>query len=770
MSHDAFSDPATRMLLSADGSTTRLLEAVAGPLRLRVLHQAIGTAAAVPEPIRAALRLDAEAQIINRCSALMDGRLQPVSLNHVVAPYAPATQLGRIASGTDSGIGPELSRQRVEHCRELLACGLARWPDGSARQFAAVKIYLICQGDEPVMYLREMFNPAVISPATADAVTVLPALRAAPAPAPPLLPPRSGPLPASRQPPCPDPHETGGRREKLSAMSGLVTATDCGALLELTALAAVGESFVIHVGDRGADLDQRARTDVEGRHALIRLLASAAGFGMGLPVAAVGASAGRLAEDPPTRPERLFDAYLDSAAMLHALHNADQDTNTRWLRSLQERLLRPPGRRCHPQAEATLAALDFAARFGMPGSGWPRTYVSHEARVLDYEHALLRAGAGGAFATSGHLLSIGDRWRDLEGGHIAFAAAIANPVAVRLGPSATSGEVLELCRRLNPARTPGKLSLIVGMGGGRLSTVLPGLLRAVAGEGHPVVWTCDPLPADTVIAHPGCEPLRMDDVLADITAFFDAHSAAAGTHPGGLYLEATAGVFDEVAGGREAPTRSGSASDPRLHPLQALECVLHAADLANGAPRAGSASAEKEVTYRKWARRFDLYDADGDGRISRSDFERFVTQVASAFVLPETSPKVRAALSAQRRLWASLSERAGSAEQLTRRQFVTAAQALRSGDAERFHSLVRSHVDTAVALADVHGDGRIEPATFISFMTAIGVPRHHAETMLPTIAGADRIETGTWSEMAFRYFTSADPRDPANALLGEVPA
>lgn len=109
MSRDAFSDPATRMLLSADGSTTRLLEAVAGPLRLRVLHQAIGTAAAVPEPIRAALRLDAEAQIINRCSALMDGRLQPVSLNHVVAPYAPATQLGRIASGTDSGIGPELS-------------------------------------------------------------------------------------------------------------------------------------------------------------------------------------------------------------------------------------------------------------------------------------------------------------------------------------------------------------------------------------------------------------------------------------------------------------------------------------------------------------------------------------------------------------------------------------------------------------------------------------------------------------------------------------
>jgi hypothetical protein len=75
-----------------------------------------------------------------------------------------------------------------------------------------------------------------------------------------------------------------------------------------------------------------------------------------------------------------------------------------------------------------------------------------------------------------------------------------------------------------------------------------------------------------------------------------------------------------------------------------------------------------------------------------------------------------------------------------------------------------------VALADVRGDGRIEPATFISFMTAIGVPRRHAEAMLPTIGGTDRIEAGAWSEMAFRYFTSADPRDPANALLGEVPA
>lgn len=729
VSHQAFLDPATRMLLSSDGSTTRLLEAVVGSLRLQVLHQAVVDSADVPEPIRTALSLDSDAPVLNRCSALVDERSRLVSLNHVVALHTPDTQVGKIVSGTDHGIGPELARQRVEHRREPLEVGLARWPEGQSGRWAAVKVYLICRGDEPLVYLRELFNPALVCPATADSVT-LPAREDGT---------RRGPAAAS-VPRRPGSQDAEILQARLGAMPGPVVAADCRSLSELIALASAGRGFVIEVGDRAQTFDRYTQRDVEDRHALIRLLAVTANRGLGVPVAAVNRIAG-------ARAEGMFEAYLHTATMLNALRNADQGTDGRLVDRMQDRLARLPSR--HPRAEVALAQAAFATRFGTPGSGWPRTFVSHDVRVLDYEYALTRTDpVAGAFASSGHLPGIGEHTRDLDGAHIAFAASIANPVSVEVGGGATLEQVLGLCARLNPARTPGKLALTARMNSDRLRTKLPRLLEAVARAGHPVAWICDPI----------------GDAQAGITAFFDAHDAA-GMRPGGLHLDVAA---EEIGGGARS--------------LRALEYVLHAVDLATGFATTAatitspattvlaSATQELDVTQRKWGRRFDLYDTDGDGWISRADLERFIIELASTFLLPDSSPKVCAALSAQLHLWTSLAERVGGTDKLSRQQFVSAAQALRIAHAEHFHTLVKTEVDTAVALADVRGDGEVESSRFVSFMTATGVPGHHAATFLSTLSGGDRVDTGKWSEFALRYFTSADPRDPANALLGEVSA
>ena len=596
VSHSAFRESVTRMLLSSDGSTTRLLEATVGPLRLRVLHQAVGTAAHCPDTIRAALGLAPEAQIINRCSALVDADSRPVSLNHVVAPFVPHSRLGDIVSGTAAGIGPELARQHVEHRRELLACGLALWPDAPGPRLAAAKVYVIRQGEERLMYIREMFNPDVIPAATTAAVPV-PAVERA-----------SDRRPSSRQA---DVKPAAGRgpgwrgsaaadawRARLEAMPGLVTAAECDALRSTLALAATGRGFVIQVGDESAEtFDRCTQEAVESRHALIRLLATAAGYGMGVPVAAVGRIAGRFAEPPradvassmsETRgaqdPERMLQAYLRSAAVLHALHNADQQADVRWIRWLRDQFGHRRVR--HPQAEAVIAEMDFALQFGASGAGWPQTFVSHEALALDYEHALARADeVGRVHGSSGHLLWIGEQTRNVAGAHVAFAASIANPVAVGLGPSADPAEVLDLCRRLNPEREPGRLTFVVGTGDAdRLGKALPELLNAVADAGHPVVWICDPMSAgaDTGTAASGRQARHLDDVLGEITAFFDAH-ADAGTHAGGLHLEAAAADVTEGC-------------DRRLHPLQALECVLHAAGLATAAQRRKSAPAAPRDT------------------------------------------------------------------------------------------------------------------------------------------------------------------------------
>lgn len=606
VSHGDFRESVTRMLLSSDGSTTRLLEATVGPLRLRVLHQAVGTAAHCPETIRTALGLGPEAQIINRCSALVDADSRPVSLNHVVAPFVPHSRLGDIVSGTAAGIGPELARQHVEHRRELLACGLALWPDTPGPRLAAAKVYVIRQGEERLMYIREMFNPDVIPAATTAAV---------PVPVPAVEP--AGDRRASSQYPdtVPAPARRSGRygpdegdvwRARLRAMPGLVTAAECDGLRATLALAAAGRGFVVQVGDESAEAFDLCTQDVvESRHALIRLLATAAGYGMGLPVAAVDRIAGPWRTEPPRAgvassmseargaadPERMLQAYLHSAAMLRALNNADRQADVRWIRWLRDQFGHRKMR--HPQAEAVVAEMDFALQFGASGAGWPTTFVSHEVLALGYERALVRADeAGRAHGSSGHLLWIGEHARDVEGAHVAFAASIANPVAVRLGPSADPGEVLELCRRLDPEREPGRLTFVIAMGGaGRLGRALPEMLGAVRDAGHPVVWICDPVRARADAAASGQWERHMDDVTAEITAFFDAH-AKAGTHAGGLHLEAAA---EDVTAG----------CDRRLHPLQALTCVLHAVALRTAAQRTQSAPAT-------------LGDVEGDRPVARS--------------------------------------------------------------------------------------------------------------------------------------------------------
>src|SRR5205085_8047169 len=64
---------------------------------------------------------------------------------------------------------------------------------------------------------------------------------------------------------------------------------------------------------------------------------------------------------------------------------------------------------------------------------------------------------------SAHMLWIGERTRQTEGAHVEFFAGVQNPIGVKVGPSATVEDVLELCERLNPEREPGRLTLITRM-------------------------------------------------------------------------------------------------------------------------------------------------------------------------------------------------------------------------------------------------------------------------------------------------------------------
>ena len=114
-------------------------------------------------------------------------------------------------------------------------------------------------------------------------------------------------------------------------------------------------------------------------------------------------------------------------------------------------------------------------------------WTSHEALLLDYEEPLVRKDSttGDWYACSGHFLWVGERTRQLDGAHVEFLSGLHNPIGAKVGPSATPDELVALAERLNPDRSPGRLTLITRLGASRVQELLPPLLRGRAGGGDP---------------------------------------------------------------------------------------------------------------------------------------------------------------------------------------------------------------------------------------------------------------------------------------------
>src|SRR3546814_20474823 len=86
---------------------------------------------------------------------------------------------------------------------------------------------------------------------------------------------------------------------------------------------------------------------------------------------------------------------------------------------------------------------------------------------------------------------------------------------------------------LNPARVPGRMTLITRYGHDKIEAALPRLVRAVLREGHPVVWSCDPMHGNVVKAANGYKTRPFDRILAEVRGFF-AVPRAEGSNAGGI--------------------------------------------------------------------------------------------------------------------------------------------------------------------------------------------------------------------------------------------
>jgi len=300
-------------------------------------------------------------------------------------------------------------------------------------------------------------------------------------------------------------------------------------------------------------------------------------------------------------PRRQIEAYRQSAATLNLLRAftkggyADLTQVHLWNQEFVSSS--PEGRRYERLADDIDRALQFMAACGIDLSAERRlhevdVFTSHEGLLLEYEEGLTRRDSltGDWYDCSAHLLWIGERTRQLDGAHVEFFSGVHNPIAVKLGPTATPDDVAGLCERLNPDRLPGRLTFVARMGATNVEELLPPLLRATADDGHPVLWACDPMHANTIRTADGVKTRRFDAVMTEIEGFFNA-CWSSGVRPGGVHLEFTGQDVTECLGGADdvleehLSARYETLCDPRLNARQSLDLAFRLAELMQRAPR-----------------------------------------------------------------------------------------------------------------------------------------------------------------------------------------
>lgn len=431
--------------------------------------------------------------------------------------------------------------------------------------------------------------------------------------------------PIQQMPAYPDPGALRDVERQLAGFPPLVFAGEARKLKRALAKVAAGEAFLLQGGDCAESFAEHSADNIRDFFRVFLQMAVVLTFGGSCPVVKIGRVAGQFAKprSAPTEtvgeaelpsyrgdivndiaftsdartpdPRRQLMAYRQSAATLNLIRAfatggyANLENAHRWMLGFVKDS--PQSSRYRELAERITESLDFMRAIGIDPEIHPemRTtdfYTSHEALLLGFEEAMTRVDStsGDWYATSGHMLWIGDRTRQPDHAHLEFMRGIKNPIGLKCGPSLTSDGLLKLIDLLNPDNEPGRLTLICRFGTDKVPDHLPALVRAVKREGRVVVWSCDPMHGNTVKAGNGYKTRPFDMIMQELRHFFAVHRAE-GTHAGGVHLEMTGQNVTECTGGARALTdadlrdRYHTYCDPRLNAEQALEIAFLTAEL-----------------------------------------------------------------------------------------------------------------------------------------------------------------------------------------------
>ena len=429
---------------------------------------------------------------------------------------------------------------------------------------------------------------------------------------------------ALQQPIWPDQTEVDRVLADLSQLPPLVFAGEIRALKAQLAKAVKGEAFLLQGGDCSEDFSKVTAPNIRETLKVLLQMAVVLTYAGGKPVIKVGRIAGQFAKprssnteivngieiasyrgDMVNRPEPLEAARIPNPKYMMKGYNMAAST-LNLLRAFtkggfatlqrvhswnQEFVIQSPmGRSYERLAKQIEQAIKFMETIGIPTDNpqinQTELFTSHEALLLEYEEALTRVDStsNGWYDCSAHMLWIGERTRQVDGAHVEFLRGVLNPIGVKIGPTYDLDDVKRLLEVLNPNNEAGRITIITRLGMKKIEKVLPPLLRGMKQEGLNIVWSCDPMHANTYTAESGHKTRNFNDILSEITCFFETHWSE-GTVPGGVHFEMTGENVTECTGGarnivdEELHHNYLTTCDPRLNAEQSLEVAFQIADM-----------------------------------------------------------------------------------------------------------------------------------------------------------------------------------------------
>src|SRR4051794_16114740 len=339
--------------------------------------------------------------------------------------------------------------------------------------------------------------------------------------------------------------------KQLAGFPPLVFAGEARKLKKALAKVQAGESFLLQGGDCAESFAEHSADNIRDFFRVFLQMAVVLTFAAASPVVKVGRVAGQFAKPRtnPTEkingvelpiyrgdivndtefteaartpdPRRQLEAYRQSAATLNLIRAfatggyANLENAHRWMLGFVDSS--PQSHRYQELADRITETLNFMRAIGLDSEAHQELrqtdfYTSHEALLLGYEQAMTRTDStsGDPYATSGHMLWIGDRTRQPGHAHVEFCRGIKNPIGLKCGPTLRPDELIKLIDILNGDNEPGRMTLVCRFGADRVERHLPELIRAVKREGRHVVWSCDPMHGNTVKATSGYKTRPFD--------------------------------------------------------------------------------------------------------------------------------------------------------------------------------------------------------------------------------------------------------------------